>query len=133
MDEKDPLKELEGDPDWEKWRNEQVQTISNILSNVFKVEDEAHQTRAPSRLLRNPAKEPEEVFEKLNSIREQISEYEQMLQLGRKRIDKVLEVIQPTPAQPQKIEETSKPISRIHGLRKWVRRKIVKRFIRKKP
>jgi hypothetical protein len=46
---------LISDPTWEKWRSEQVETISNILSNVFKVEDAARQTKAPSRLLRNPA------------------------------------------------------------------------------
>lgn len=100
---KDPLI---SDPTWEKWRSEQVETISNILSNVFKVEDAARQTKAPSRLLRNPAimagKSEDEIREKLKLIREQLSEYEQMVQIGLKRIDNALQIIQPPRAEPEK-------------------------------
>lgn len=106
---------------WDKWRNEQVQTISNILSAVFKVEDEVHQMQAPSRLLRGSSKEntEEEALQKLSAIRQQISEFEQMLQMSLKRIDKAFEVIQPS-------NSSKKTPSRIKGIKKWVRK-----FIRK--
>lgn len=111
------------DPSWEKWRNEQVQTISSILSNVFKVEDEVRQCQSPSRLLRNPARQAvgneKEVCEKLSAIRQQISEYEQMLQLSLKRIDKALEVVQPSDPVPIAPPEEKKPSKRL-GLKKWV-------------
>jgi hypothetical protein len=114
------------DPSWEKWRNEQVQTISNILSNVFKVEDEVKQIQAPSRLLRNPARQSggseQEITAKLNAIRQQISEYEQVLQLSLTRIDKALRVIQPPePEAPPK--KTPKRRFRLEGLRNWLKNK----------
>lgn len=87
------------DASWDKWRTEQVQTITQILSNVFNVEDEARQMQAPSRLLRRSSIDsPEaeaEMRDKLNLIRKQISEYEEMLKLGLKRIDTALEKIDP--------------------------------------
>jgi hypothetical protein len=92
-------------PDWEKWRNEQVETISNILSHVFKVEDAARQTKTSSRLLSamKAGKNEEEIRHKLNQIRHQLSEYEQMVQIGLKRIDNALQIIQPLkPVEPQK-------------------------------
>ncbi len=118
QDEKTPI-----DPSWEKWRSEQVQTISTILSNVFRVEDEVRQCKAPSRLLRNPARQSvgneKEVCEKLKSIRQQISEYEQMLQLSLKRIDKALQVVEPPEPTPEAPLPEKKP-SGILGLKKWV-------------
>ncbi len=109
------------DPSWEKWRNDQVQTISNILSHVFKVEDEVRQSKAPSRLLRtkHSTGDEQEICEKLNAIRQQISEYEQMLQLSLKRIDKALQVVKP--AEPLPEPPKAKPPSRIQGLKKWAR------------
>jgi hypothetical protein len=111
-------------PSWEKWRNEQVQTISSLLSNVFKVEDEVRQCKAPSRLLRNPGTQSvgneKELCAKLNAIRQQISEYEQVLQLSLKRINKALEVIQPAepvPGAPPPV----KPLSKIGKFKKWIR------------
>lgn len=89
-------------PDWEKWRSEQVETISNILSHVFKVEDAARQTQAPSRLLSacKAGKNEEEIRDKLYLIRQQLSEYEQLVQIGLKRIDNALEIIQPPQEKP---------------------------------
>src|SRR5574342_1134716 len=88
------------DASWDKWRTEQVQTITHILSSVFKVEDEARQMQAPSRLLRRSSIDsPEaeaEVRNKLTQIRRQISEYEEMLRLGLQRIDNALEKIEPS-------------------------------------
>jgi small-conductance mechanosensitive channel len=115
------------DPSWEKWRNEQVQTISNILSNVFKVEDEVRQIQAPSRLLRNPARKSggseEEICEKLNAIRQQISEYEQMLQMSLKRIDSALKVIQPHELEekPEQTAPVVKTPRKLGSLKKWVK------------
>jgi septation ring formation regulator EzrA len=87
---------------WDKWKTEQVQTITQILSTVFKVEDEAQQMQAPSRLLRRSSKDsPEaeaEIREKLTQIRKQISEYEEMLKIGLKRVDTALEKIEPVKA-----------------------------------
>lgn len=85
------------DTSWDKWRTEQVQTITQILTAVFKVEDEARQIKAPSRLLRRSSVDaPEaEVHQKLIQIRKQISEYEEMLKLGLQRIDSALEKIEP--------------------------------------
>lgn len=113
------------DPSWEKWRNEQVQTISSILSTVFRVEDEVRQRQAPSRLLRNPAKQSggseEEICEKLNAIRKQISEYEQVLQLSLKRIDSALKEI-----HPQEPEACPKPaaqqITKFQSFKNWVKK-----------
>jgi hypothetical protein len=118
------------DPSWEKWRNEQVQTISNILSNVFRVEDEVRQRQAPSRLLRNPARQSGgnevEICEKLNAIREQISEYEKVLQLSLKRIDNALQEIQPhEPEAPPEKPAPIKPITKFESFKNWV-----KNFIR---
>lgn len=121
--------ELSIDPSWEKWRNEQVQTISSILSNVFRVEDEVRQIQAPSRLLRNPARQSggdeKEICEKLNAIRKQISEYEQLLQLSLKRIDNALSEIHPQespacdpPAPP------APPPTKFGKLKKWVKKKL---------
>ncbi len=123
------------DPSWEKWRNEQVETISTILSNVFKVEDEVQQSKAPSRLLRNPARKSggneEEICEKLNAIRQQISEYEQMLQMSLKRIDTALEVIHPSePTTPQITSPAPKNNLGIRSLKKWVKTNLA--FKRKK-
>lgn len=113
------------DPSWEKWRNEQIQTISSILSNVFKVEDEARQIQAPSRLLRNPARQSgggeKEICEKLSAIRQQISEYEQMLQLSLKRIDNALQEIHP---QTPEIVETPAPVkqaTKFESFKNWVK------------
>lgn len=113
------------DPAWEKWRNEQIQTISSILSNVFKVEDEARQIQAPSRLLRNPARQSggceKEICEKLSSIRQQISEYEQMLQLSLKRIDNALQEIHP---QTPEIVETPAPVKQVtkfESFKNWMK------------
>jgi hypothetical protein len=128
--------ELNIDPSWEKWRNEQIQTISNILSNVFKVEDEVSQIQAPSRLLRNPARQSagneEDVCEKLNAIRQQISEYEQVLQLSLKRIDKALKVIQPEASPQPTTPVGSKRFPRMQGLKKWMRKRLARPFLRKK-
>jgi hypothetical protein len=119
------------DPSWEKWRNEQVQTISSILSNVFRVEDEVRQIQAPSRLLRNPARQSaggeKEICEKLNSIRQQISEYEKMLQLSLKRIDNALLEIHP---QEPKACETPAPVqqpTQFERFINWVKKKLVKK------
>ncbi|HNA62616.1 MAG TPA: hypothetical protein PKW79_06035 [Rhabdochlamydiaceae bacterium] len=106
-------------PEWEKWRNEQVETISNILSHVFKVEDAARQTKTPSRLLSamKAGKNEEEIRHKLNQIRHQLSEYEQMVQLGLKRIDNALQIIQP----PKSVEPEKPP----EPIRKnWLKRVI---------
>jgi hypothetical protein len=114
------------DPSWEKWRNEQVQTISSILSNVFRVEDEVRQIQAPSRLLRNPARQSggseKEICEKLNAIRQQISEYEKMLQLSLKRIDSALQEIHPCETQvlPEKPAPV-KPITKFESFKNWVK------------
>lgn len=116
------------DPSWEKWRNEQVQTISSILSNVFRVEDEVRQIQAPSRLLRNPARQSaggeKEICEKLNAIRQQISEYEQMLQLSLKRIDNALQEIHP---QESEACETPAPVQQVtpfESFKNWVKKKL---------
>ncbi len=88
------------DASWDEWRSQQVQTITQILSSVFKVEDEARQMQAPSRLLRRSSVDsPEneaEIRQKLTQIRQQISEYEEMLKLGLKRVETALEKIEPT-------------------------------------
>jgi hypothetical protein len=114
------------DPSWEKWRNEQIQTISSILSNVFRVEDEVHQIQAPSRLLRNPARQSagdeKEICEKLNAIRQQISEYEQMLQLSLKRIDHALQEIHPPEAQECKIPTPVPQATKFENFKNWVKR-----------
>lgn len=98
------------DASWDKWRSEQVQTITQILSNVFKVEDEARQMQAPSRLLRRSSLDsPEaeaEIRRKLGQIRQQISEYEEVLRLGRQRVDKALKKIDPV--EPEKTPEPEK-------------------------
>ncbi|MBS0648994.1 MAG: hypothetical protein JSS10_07215 [Verrucomicrobia bacterium] len=109
------------DPAWEKWRNEQVQTISTILSQVFKVEDEVRQSKAPSRLLRtrHSTNDEQEICEKLKAIRQQISEYEQVLQLSIKRIDKALQVVRPPEPVPETPED--KPTSRLKEFIRWVR------------
>lgn len=106
-------------PEWEKWRNEQVETISNILSHVFKVEDAARQTKAPSRLLSamKAGKNEEEIRHKLNQIRHQLSEYEQMVQIGLKRIDNALQIIQPL--KPVEPEKTLEPVRK-----NWLKRLI---------
>lgn len=95
---------------WNKWRTEQVHTITQILTNVFKIEDEARQMKAPSRLLRRSSMDsPEaeaEVRQKLNQIRQQISEYEEMLKIGMQRVNKALENIEPVSLQ--KAPETPK-------------------------
>lgn len=95
---------------WNKWRTEQVHTITQILTNVFKIEDEARQMKAPSRLLRRSSIDsPEaeaEVRKKLNQIRQQISEYEEMLKIGMQRVNKALEKIEPVSLQ--KIPEAPK-------------------------
>ncbi len=110
------------DASWDKWRTEQVQTITQILSNVFKVEDEARQMQAPSRLLRRSSIDsPEaeaEIRDKLNLIRKQISEYEDMLKLGLKRIDTALEKIDPP--KPEIVPEPS--IQKISGLTKLIQK-----------
>jgi len=114
------------DPSWDKWRNEQVQTISFILSNVFRVEAEVRQIQAPSRLLRNPARQSgggeKEICEKLNTIRQQISEYEQILQLSLKRIDNALLAIHPQEAPvcepPAPFVE---PPTKFERLKTWVK------------
>ena len=96
------------DTSWDKWRTEQVQTITQILSTVFKVEDEARQMKAPSRLLRRSSMDsPEdqaEIRKKLTQIRQQISEYEDVLKLGLKRVDNALEKIEPV-----KVEKAPEP------------------------
>lgn len=114
---------------WEKWRTEQVQTITQILSHVFKAEDEARQIQAPSRLLRNscidsPEKEVE-IRKKLTQIREQISEYEQMLKLGIERIESALEELNPSPASPSEHlpRTTSLPLKKkTSTLKKWMKK-----------
>ncbi|HEX2579352.1 MAG TPA: hypothetical protein VHK67_03000 [Rhabdochlamydiaceae bacterium] len=117
------------DPSWEKWRNEQVQTISSILSNVFRVEDEVRQIQAPSRLLRNPARQSsggeKEICDKLNAIRKQISEYEQMLQLSLKRIDNALLEIHPqeTPVCDPPSPPVKLPTA-FERLKTWVKKKL---------
>ncbi|HEX4840267.1 MAG TPA: hypothetical protein VFU89_07500 [Rhabdochlamydiaceae bacterium] len=129
----EPQVGLSIDSSWEKWRNEQVQTISSILSNVFRVEDEVRQIQAPSRLLRNPARQSggdeKEICEKLNAIRKQISEYEQLLQLSLKRIDNALLEIHPqespacdppAAASPPPVE----PPTKFGRLKKWVKKKL---------
>ena len=116
------------DPTWEKWRNEQIQTISSILSNVFRVEDEVRQIQAPSRLLRNPARQSgggeKEICEKLNAIRQQISEYEQVLQLSLKRIDNALQEIHP---QMHEVAQTPAPVTQItkfESFKNWVKKSL---------
>lgn len=115
------------DPSWEKWRSEQIQTISTILSNVFKVEDEVQQIQAPSRLLRNPARQSggseEEVTEKLNAIRKQISEYEQVLQLSLKRIDNALQEIHPQEIKeiPKETVIAVKKVPKLKGFKNWLK------------
>jgi hypothetical protein len=115
------------DPSWEKWRNEQIQTISSILSNVFRAEDEVRQIQAPSRLLRNPARQSgggeKEICEKLSAIRQQISEYEQVLQLSLKRIDNALQEINPQTAEAV---ETPAPVklTKFESFKNWVKRQL---------
>ena len=105
------------DASWEEWRSQQVQTITHILSSVFKVEDEARQMQAPSRLLRRSSvdspEDEEKIRHKLTQIRQQISEYEEMLKLGLKRVENALEKIEP-PAQEEKAPV--KKVSLIHHL-----------------
>jgi hypothetical protein len=113
------------DPSWEKWRNEQIQTISSILSNVFRVEDEVRQIQAPSRLLRNPARQSggeKEICEKLSAIRQQISEYEQMLQLSLKRIDNALQEIHPKTPEVIQAPAPVKQITKFENLKNWVKK-----------
>lgn len=113
------------DPSWEKWRNEQIQTISSILSTVFKVEDEVRQIQAPSRLLRNPARQSggneEEICEKLNAIRKQISEYEQVLQLSLKRIDHALSEIHPPEPPPAPEAPAPVKLTKLDRLKNWLK------------
>jgi len=94
---------------WDKWKTEQVQTISQILTNVFKVEDEARQMQAPSRLLRRSSLDSPEaeaqIRHKLCQIRKQISEYDDILKMGLQRIDKALEKIDPP--KPEKVSLTT--------------------------
>ncbi len=101
------------DASWDKWKVEQVQTITQILSHVFKVEDEARQMQAPSRLLRRSSLDsPEaeaEMRNKLSQIREQISEYEAVLKMGRDRIEQALGKIEPQSSDP--VAETQKTVS----------------------
>jgi hypothetical protein len=116
------------DPSWETWRNEQVQTISSILSNVFRVEDEVRQIQAPSRLLRNPARQSaggeKEICEKLNAIRKQISEYEQMLQLSLKRIDSALQEIHPQETETCKTPAPVQQVTKFERFKKWLKKKL---------
>jgi hypothetical protein len=116
------------DPSWEKWRNEQIQTISSILSNVFRVEDEVRQIQAPSRLLRNPARQSggdeKQICEKLNAIRQQISEYEQMLQLSLKRIDNALQEIHPQTPQVVETPAPVKQVTKFEKFKNWVKRQL---------
>lgn len=102
------------DTSWDNWRTEQVQTITQILSTVFKVEDEARHVNAPSRLLRcSSAGSPEaeaEIRKKLTQIRTQISEYEELLKLGLKRVDHALGNIEP-PSQKVVPEPAIQPTS----------------------
>lgn len=116
---------LLSDPSWEKWSKEQVETISNILSNVFKVEDAARQTKTPSRLLKNPSmmeeKQEEEIRKKLKLIRQQLAEYEQMVQLGLRRIDNALEIIQP-PKPPEREKVHPLPQQKPSGLKNWIKK-----------
>ncbi len=104
------------DPSWDEWRTEQVQTITHILSTVFKVEDEARQMHAPSRLLRRSSiaspKDQAAMRQKLKQIRQQISEYEEMLKLGLKRVDIALEKIDSDPFE-NRPKPTSKKFSRL--------------------
>ncbi|MGH2613105.1 MAG: hypothetical protein ACRDFB_08685 [Rhabdochlamydiaceae bacterium] len=122
MDMDDKLDVSSYDASWDKWRTEQVQTITQILSTVFKVEDEARQMQAPSRLLRRSSMDsPEaeaEIHKKLTQIRQQISEYEAMLKLGLKRVDNALEKIEPLQYTRPKItpEISIKPVSRFKRL-----------------
>lgn len=115
------------DPSWEKWRNEQVQTISSILSNVFRVEDEVRQIQAPSRLLRNPARQSagdeKEICEKLNAIRQQISEYEQMLQLSLKRIDNALQEIHPQESEACETPAPVQQLTKFQNFKNWLKKK----------
>ncbi len=115
-------------PAWDNWRTEQVRTITQILTNVFKVEDEARQMKAPSRLLRRSSIDsPEaeaEVRQKLNQIRQQISEYEEMLKLGMQRVNKALEKIEPVSLQ--KPPETPKRQTLIQKLKLFFFRQSVK-------
>ena len=101
------------DASWDKWKVEQVQTITQILSHVFKVEDEARQMQAPSRLLRRSSLDsPEaeaEMRNKLSQIREQISEYEAVLKMGRDRIEQALGKIEPQSSDS--VAETQKTVS----------------------
>ncbi len=99
--------------DWEKWRNEQVETISNILSHVFKAEDAARQTKTPLKLFSgsiSQSESEEEVRQKLELIRKQLSEYEQMVQIGLRRIDRALQIIPPPKAIPK------------NWLKRWIKR-----------
>ncbi len=116
------------DPSWEKWRNEQIQTISSILSNVFRVEDDVRQIQAPSRLLRNPARQSgggeKEICEKLNAIRQQISEYEQLLQLSLKRIDNALQEIHPKTPEVIETPAPVKQITKFESFKNWVKKSL---------
>jgi hypothetical protein len=116
------------DPSWEKWRNEQIQTISSILSNVFRAEDEVRQIQAPSRLLRNPARQSggdeKQICEKLSAIRQQISEYEQVLQLSLKRIDNALQEINPQTPQAVETPAPVKQITKFERFKNWVKRQL---------
>lgn len=115
-------------PAWDSWRTEQVRTITQILSNVFKVEDEARQMKAPSRLLRRSSIDsPEaeaEIRQKLNQIRQQISEYEEMLKLGLQRVNNALEKIEPVHLQP--LPEVPKAPSLLKKLKLFFFRRSVK-------
>lgn len=110
------------DPSWEKWRNEQIQTISSILSNVFRVEDEARQTQAPSRLLARQPGGEKEICEKLSSIRQQISEYEQVLQLSLKRIDNALQEINPQTPEAVETPAPVKQTTKFENFKNWVKK-----------
>ena len=115
-------------PTWDNWRTEQVRTITQILSNVFKVEDEARQMKAPSRLLRRSSIDsPEaeiEIRQKLNQIRQQISEYEEVLKFGMKRVNNALEKIEPVSLQ--KKPEISKKQTVLQKLKSFFFRRSVK-------
>lgn len=100
------------DASWDEWRTEQVHTITQILTTVFKVEDEARQMQEPSRLLRRSSiASPEDeaaIRQKLTLIRKQMSEYEEMLKLGLKRVDHALEKIEPVKVEQPSVQEKSR-------------------------
>jgi Asp-tRNA(Asn)/Glu-tRNA(Gln) amidotransferase C subunit len=82
---------------WDACRNEQVKTITTLLSHIFKAEDEVLQMKESSRLLRlspiDVSERQQEMRHKLSLIRKQISEYEQVLKLSLERIENALERI----------------------------------------